>query len=156
MYGVCQTSWSLETRCKEHMTHLFLGQPENLAVAECFMGTGQHEIQQHLRMAKVERCVDCLVKEVIEIQLCPMNVNRGGRFMVSRTRQLLLQQVWHTSSENWDQTLQYFTPFTRLRRTVITINIPTTRTAYTVPLFSEVKYSDQLCILCVWCPVRLV
>jgi len=40
------------------------------------------------RMAKVERCVDCLVKEVIEIQLCPMNFNRDGRFMLSRTRQL--------------------------------------------------------------------
>jgi len=43
------------------------------------------------RMAKVERCVDCLVKKVIEIQLCPMNFNRDGRFMLSRTRQLLLQ-----------------------------------------------------------------
>jgi len=42
--GVCQTSRSLETRCKEHMRHLFLGQPENLAVAECMMS-----IQQHLQ-----------------------------------------------------------------------------------------------------------
>jgi len=55
------------------------------------------------RMAKVERCVDCLVKDVIEIQLHPMNFNRDGRFMLSRTRQLLLQQVWNTSGENWDQ-----------------------------------------------------
>ena len=38
-------------------------------------------------MAKVERCVDCLVKEVIEMQLHPMNFNRDGRFMLSRTRQ---------------------------------------------------------------------
>ena len=35
------------------------------------------------RMAKVERCVDYLVKEVIEIQLCPMNFNRHGRIMLS-------------------------------------------------------------------------
>jgi len=97
--GVCQTSWSLETRCKEHTRHLFLGQPENLVVEELTMGTRQHEIQQHLRMAKVERCVGGLVKEVTERQLCPMNFNRDGRFMLSRTRQLLLQQVWHTSSE---------------------------------------------------------
>jgi len=47
------------------------------------------------RMAKVERCVDCLVKEITEIQLHPMNFNRGGRFMLSRTRQL-----WNTSCEN--------------------------------------------------------
>jgi len=39
---------------------------------------------------------------------------------------------------------------------VITINISTTRTAYTVLLFSEVKYGDQLCISCIWCLVRLV
>jgi hypothetical protein len=42
------------------------------------------------------------------------------------------------------------TPFQQLRRTVITINIPTTRIAYTVLLFSGVIYSDQLCILCTW------
>ena len=56
------------------------------------------------RVAKVERCVDCLVKKVIESQLCPMNFSRDGRYMLSRTRQLLLQQVWNTFSENWDQT----------------------------------------------------
>ena len=88
------------------------------------------------RMAKVERCVDCLVKEVIEIQLCPMNFNRDRRFMLSRTRQLLLQQVWNISSENRDQTQQYFTAFQWLGITVITINISTTRTAYKVLLFS--------------------
>ena len=55
-------------------------------------------------MAKVEMCVDCLVEEVIEIQLCPMNFNRDGRLMLSRTRQVLLQQVWNTSSENLDKT----------------------------------------------------
>jgi hypothetical protein len=59
--GVCQTIWSLETRCREHTRQLFLGRPENLAVAECIMYTGQHEIEQHLRMAKVERCVDCIL-----------------------------------------------------------------------------------------------
>jgi len=46
--GVCQISWSLETRCKEHTRHLCLGQPENLAVAERIIGTRQDEIQQHL------------------------------------------------------------------------------------------------------------
>jgi len=51
-------------------------------------------------MSKVEGCVDCFVKEVIEIQLHPMNFNRDGRFVFSRTRQLLLQQVWNISSDN--------------------------------------------------------
>jgi len=47
--GVCQTCRRLETRFKEHTRHLFLFQPENLAVAERIMGTGEHEIQQHLQ-----------------------------------------------------------------------------------------------------------
>ena len=47
-------------------------------------------------------------------------------------------------------------PFPRLRRTVITLNISTTRTAYTVLMFNEMKYSGQLCILCIWCLVSLV
>jgi len=51
------------------------------------------------RMAKVERCVDCLDNKVIVIQLIPMNFNRDGRFMLIRTRQLLLQQIWNTSSD---------------------------------------------------------
>jgi len=46
------------------------------------------------RMAKVERCVDRLNKEVIEIQLCPMNFSRDGRCMLSIARQL-----WNTSCE---------------------------------------------------------
>jgi hypothetical protein len=52
---------------------------------------------------------NCLVKEVIEIQLHPVNYNRDGAFMLSRTRQLLLQQVWNISIENWDQIQQYLT-----------------------------------------------
>jgi len=47
--GVWQTSRSLETRCKEPTRHLFLGLPENSAVAERILGTGQHENQQHLQ-----------------------------------------------------------------------------------------------------------
>jgi len=39
----------VETRYTEHTRHLFLGQPENLAVAEHIMGARQHEIQQHLQ-----------------------------------------------------------------------------------------------------------
>jgi len=50
------------------------------------------------RMAKVERCVDCLVKEVR--YNCFMTLNTVGRFMLSRTGQLLLQQVRNTFSEN--------------------------------------------------------
>ena len=67
--GVGQTSRSLEIRCKEHTSHLFLGQPENSAVAECIRSTRECEINNIYRMAKVERCVGCLVKGVIEIQL---------------------------------------------------------------------------------------
>jgi len=154
--GVCQTSWSLETRCKEHTRHLFLGWPENLAVAECIVYTVQREIQQHLRVAKVERCVDCLVKEVIEIQLWPMNFNRDGWFMLSRTRQLLLQQVWYTSSENWDQTAIFHPLPTAEKDSYYHKHSNYHDCLHSAILFSEVKYSGQICILCIWCLVRLV
>jgi len=55
MYGVYHVdmgrciSDKQEFRCKEHTRHLLLGQPENSAVAECIMGTWQHEIQQRLQ-----------------------------------------------------------------------------------------------------------
>jgi len=95
---VCQTGKCLETRCKEHTRHLFLGQPENWNVPDSM------KFSSIYGMAKVERCVGCLVKEVTEIHLCPMNFNRDGRLMLSGTRQLLLQQVWKPSSENCNQT----------------------------------------------------
>jgi len=65
--GVCQSGRSLETGCKEHTRYLFLGQLENLAVAECSMGTDSMKFIIY-RMAKAERCVDCSIKEVIENQ----------------------------------------------------------------------------------------
>ena len=79
------------------MRYLYLGQPE---IKNVSWVPDSMKLNSVYRMAKVERCVDWLVKEVIEVQLCPMNLNRDGRFMLSRTRQLLLQQVWNTSSEN--------------------------------------------------------
>ena len=95
--GVCQTSKCLDTRCKERTRQLFLDQPENWNVSWVLDSMKCNIIY---RMAKVERCADCSVMGVVEIQLCPMNFNRDGRFMLSRIRQLLLQQVWKTSSEN--------------------------------------------------------
>jgi len=72
------------------MRHLFLGQPELEQNVSWVPDSMKLNIY---RMAKVERCVDCLVKEVIEVQLHPLNFNRDGRFKLSRTRHLLLQQV---------------------------------------------------------------
>jgi len=43
----------------------------------------------------VVRRVDHLNKEVIQIQLCPLNFSSDGRFILSITRQL-----WNTSCEN--------------------------------------------------------
>ena len=66
------------------------------------------------RMAKVERCVDYLVKEVIEIQLCP----RDGRDSCLEPGSSCCNRSGiHPVRIEIRQ--QYFTPFSLLRRTVI-------------------------------------
>ena len=97
--GRCMSNWSLETRCKEYTRHLCLGQWRIQLYQNVSWVPDSMKFSNIYRVAKVERCVDCLVKKV-ELQICPMNFSRDGRYMLSRTRQLLLQQVWNTSSEN--------------------------------------------------------
>ncbi len=54
--GRCMTDeQERRTDARSKLGTLFLAQPENLAVAECIMGTGQHEIQQHLQNGQGRR-----------------------------------------------------------------------------------------------------
>jgi hypothetical protein len=54
------------------------------------------------RLAKVKGYMDSLVKEAIEIQLHPNNLNRDNRFMLSNTWQPLLLQYHNTANHsNW-------------------------------------------------------
>lgn len=91
-------------RYKQYMRHFHLDQPEKTAVAEHITDTGHSmKFNNICRLIKVQGYMDHLVKEAIEIQLHPNNFNRDGGFMLSRTWQPLLQQVWNTYNENLGQ-----------------------------------------------------
>jgi hypothetical protein len=66
-----QTGRSIEARCKEHMRHIWLDQPEKSAVAEHSINTG-HQIDFNNRASGY---MDRLVKEAIQIRLNYKNFN---------------------------------------------------------------------------------
>jgi hypothetical protein len=78
-----QTGRSIEARCKEHMRHIRLDQPEK-SVAEHSINTG-HQIDFN-NVSVLDRAsgyVDCLVKEAIQISLNQNNFNRDNGFALS-------------------------------------------------------------------------
>jgi hypothetical protein len=78
----------METRRKEHMRHLRLGQPDKSAVAQHALETGHRiEYNNTCRLARTKGYMDRIIKEAIEIKLHPDNVNRDGSFMLSRAWQ---------------------------------------------------------------------
>jgi hypothetical protein len=72
-----QTGRSIETRVKEHQRHIRIAHPEKSAVAEHSINLG-HRIQLHNTsiLAKKSRCMDRFIREVIDIELHPNNINR--------------------------------------------------------------------------------
>jgi hypothetical protein len=65
---VGQTKRSIEARCKEHMRHVHLKQPDKSAVAEHNFNTGHHiDFSSTSVLDKTTGYVDRLVKEAIEI-----------------------------------------------------------------------------------------
>jgi hypothetical protein len=76
---------TIETRRKEHIRHLRLGQPDKSAVAHHALETG-HEIDFNntCRLATTKGYMDRIIKEAIEIKLHPDNINRDGGFILSR------------------------------------------------------------------------
>jgi hypothetical protein len=80
-----QTGRSIEARCKEHMRHIRLDQPEKSAVAENSINAG-HKIDFNI-ISVLDRAsgyMDRLVKEVIQIRLNKNNINRDNGFTLSR------------------------------------------------------------------------
>jgi hypothetical protein len=76
-----QMGRTTETRCKEHVWHICLGQPEKLSVAEHKFETG-HNIKfgNTIILDKAPRYVDHLIKQVTEIRLHPRNFARDRGF----------------------------------------------------------------------------
>jgi hypothetical protein len=72
-----QTGRSIEARCKEHMRHRRLDQPEKSAVAEHSFNTGhQIDFNSTSVLERASEYMDRLVKEAIQIKLNHKNFNR--------------------------------------------------------------------------------
>jgi hypothetical protein len=80
-----QTGRSMEARCKEHMRHIRLKQPEKSAVAEHSINTRHHiDFSSTSVLDKAAGYMDRLVKEAIEIRLNTRNFNREGGFTLGQ------------------------------------------------------------------------
>jgi hypothetical protein len=79
-----QTGRSIDTRCKEHIRHIRLDQPEKSAVAEHSINA-VHKIDFN-NVSVLDRAsgyIDRLFKEAIQIRL-NQNINRDNGFTLSR------------------------------------------------------------------------
>jgi hypothetical protein len=81
-----QTEWSIQTTVKEHQRHICLAHPEKSAVAEHNLNVG-HCIQLHniSILAKKSRYMDHIIREAIEIELHPNNINREDGLSLSKS-----------------------------------------------------------------------
>jgi hypothetical protein len=86
-----QTGRSVDIRMKEHQRHIRLDHPGKSAVAEYSIDQG-HRIQFHNAsiLATKTRYMDRIVREAIEIELHPYNINREGGFCLSKSQKTLI------------------------------------------------------------------
>jgi hypothetical protein len=81
-----QTGRSVDIRIKEHQRHIRLNHPDKSAVAEHSIDQG-HRIQFHdaSNLATKIRYMGRIVREAIETELHPYNINREGGFCLSKS-----------------------------------------------------------------------
>jgi hypothetical protein len=81
----------MHIRLKEHQRHTRLEYSGKPAIAEHCIDQG-HRIQFHNSsiLATKTRHMDCIVGEVIEIELHPYNINREGGFCLSKSWKSLI------------------------------------------------------------------
>jgi hypothetical protein len=83
---VGQARRSIETRCKEHMRHIRLDQPEKSAVAEHSVNTGhQIDFSNITILDRISGYVDRLMKEAIHIRQNKENFSRDNGLNLSRS-----------------------------------------------------------------------
>jgi hypothetical protein len=79
-----QMGRSVDIRLKEHQRHIRLEHPDKSAIAEHNIDQG-HRIHFHNSsiLSTKTRYMDRIVREAIEIELHPYNINRVGGFCLS-------------------------------------------------------------------------
>jgi hypothetical protein len=81
-----QTGRSVDIRLKENQRHIRLQHPDKSAIADHNIDQG-HRIQFHnsSTLATKTRYMDRIVREAIEVELHPFNINREGGFCLSKS-----------------------------------------------------------------------
>jgi hypothetical protein len=76
----------MDIRLREHQRHIRLEYSDKSAIAEHSINQG-HRIQYHNSsiLATKTRYIDCIVREAIEIELHPYNINREYGFFLSKS-----------------------------------------------------------------------
>jgi hypothetical protein len=87
-----QTGQSIETRINEHHQHIRLGHPEQSAVAEHSMNLEHDILFQDTRILSTKSgYMGRFVREVIELELHPNNMNRKDGLILSGSWKLLFR-----------------------------------------------------------------
>jgi hypothetical protein len=74
-----QTGRSVDIRLKEHQRHIRLEHPDRSAVAEHSIDQGQRfQFHSSSILYTKTRCMNRIVRDAIEIELHPYNINREG------------------------------------------------------------------------------
>jgi len=94
MVYIGQTEHSIEIRIKEQYQHIRLCHPDKSTMVKCGINLSHHiQFQDTSILAMRSGCMEHIIREAIEIELHPDNMNREEGFSLIKSWKPLLQTV---------------------------------------------------------------